>query len=197
MQDARGADLRQDSDNSRACRVFLDTEFTDLPWSGRSQLLWVGLAADDGSSWSALSAEALADGAVSPFVEAFVLPHITPDEPRLTRHELREAIIDFCGCPNEFWAWCPTSSDLMNFDALPEEPQQLHAQFWDWDFQLLRRVVDPWPDGWPRSLCDVQGLAVQNRVALPENPRAHHPVHDALWNREVVRLAAGGAPGSA
>jgi hypothetical protein len=169
-------------------RIFLDTEFTDLPWTGRSRLLWVGLAADDGSSWSALNAEVAADDAVSALVRSNVLPHVGPDEPRLTPDALRNAILDFCGCPDEFWAWCPTPEDLVSLDA--PAPADTHARLWDWDFQLLRSVVDPWPHKWPVSLCDLHALATRTGITLPENPPAHHPRYDALWNLRVFQVAA-------
>lgn len=183
-----------DADVSPTRRIFADTEFTDLPWTGRSRLLWVGLAAEDGTSWSALDAEAAADDCVSPFVRTAVLPHIRPEEPRLRRDELRRAIINFCGSPDEFWAWCPTPDDLVSLDA-PTGAEPLHARLWDWDFQLLREAVDPWPDAWPTSLCDLQALAARTGVTLPENPSAHHPRHDALWNLRVYELAASGGGG--
>ncbi len=103
----------------------------------------------------------------------------------MRRDELRGAIINFCGCPDEFWAWRPTADDLVSLDA-PTDAEPLHARLWDWDFQLLRKVVDPWPDAWPTSLCDLQALAARTGVALPENPSAHHPQHDALWNLRVL-----------
>ena len=49
-------------------RIFLDTEFSDLPWSGHSELLWVGLADQDGRSWSAVSAEVSTEAHLSEFV---------------------------------------------------------------------------------------------------------------------------------
>ena len=173
-------------------RIFLDTEFTDLPWNGTSRLLWVGLAAEDGSSWSAVNAEVAAKDAVSPFVRQHVLPHISADEPRLEPDALRSAIVAFCGRPDEFWAWCPTVDDLVSLDA--PSAADAHARLWDWDFQLLRHLVDPWPDEWPTTLCDLQGLADRAGITLPENPAAHHPRHDALWNLRVFEAAAQIAP---
>jgi hypothetical protein len=64
-------------------RIFLDTEFTDLPWSGHSELLWVGLADQDGRSWSAVNAEVSTDAHFSEFVRDVVVPLIPADEPRL------------------------------------------------------------------------------------------------------------------
>ena len=64
-------------------RIFLDTEFTDLPWSEHSELLWVGLADEDGRSWSALSADVSTDTRFSQFVREVVVPLIPAHEPRL------------------------------------------------------------------------------------------------------------------
>ena len=49
-----------------ARRIFVDTEFTNLPWTG-SDLLWVGLADEHGNSWSAINAEVVIDDKVSDF----------------------------------------------------------------------------------------------------------------------------------
>ena len=38
-------------------RIFVDTEWTSLPWSGQSELMWIGLADGEGRSWTAISAD--------------------------------------------------------------------------------------------------------------------------------------------
>ena len=131
-----------------------------------------------------------AENNVSVFVRDNVLPHISPDEPRLTKPALRSAVLDFCGQPDEFWAWCPSREDVISLNA--PAPADAHARLWDWDLQLLRRLLDPWPEGWPTILCDLHGLADKTGIALPLNEVAHHPRHDALWNARVFELAAAG-----
>ena len=101
-------------------RIFLDTEFTDLPWSEHSELLWVGLADEDGRSWSALSADVSTDTRFSQFVREVVVPLIPAHEPRLRRADLSAAIVEFCADVDEFWAWCPTPATLSEVFALGE-----------------------------------------------------------------------------
>ena len=38
-------------------RIFLDTEWTAPPWSKRSELMWIGLADEEGRSWYGISSE--------------------------------------------------------------------------------------------------------------------------------------------
>ncbi|MCX7902567.1 MAG: hypothetical protein N2483_09865, partial [Burkholderiaceae bacterium] len=79
-----------------AVRIFLDTEWTAPPWQSDAQLMWIGLADDAGRSWYGISSQAIIDPANNPFVAgAFRL--IRPDEPRLSRAQLADAVREFCG----------------------------------------------------------------------------------------------------
>ncbi|MCO8129428.1 hypothetical protein NHL50_19675 [Acidimicrobiia bacterium EGI L10123] len=111
------------------------------------------------------------------------------EEPRLGGDDLSEAIRDFCGDVDEFWAWCPTVEELAGppFD-LGDEAEQAHRRYWDWDLQLLRRLVSPWPDGWPTGLCDLNAAVRSAGITPPPNESAHHPRGDASWNAAVFRL---------
>jgi hypothetical protein len=169
-------------------RIFLDTEFTDLPWSGHSELLWVGLADQDGRSWSAVSAEVSTGAHLGEFVRDVVVPLIPADEPRLGRRELSTAIVEFCAEGDEFWAWCPTHQVLSQVFALGEAAASAYDRYWNWDFQLLRRVVDPWPEGWPLALHDLHRAVRERRIELSPNEHAHHPRSDALWDLHVWGL---------
>ena len=166
-------------------RIFLDTEFTDLPWSGHSELLCVGLADQDGRSRSALSADVSTEAHLSEFVRNVVVPLIPADEQRLGRTELSSAIVEFCADVDEFWAWCPTPAILSEVFALGEKADSAYDQYWDWDFQLLKRAVDPWPEAWPRGLHDLHRVVRERRIEVPPNERAHHPRSDALWDLHV------------
>ena len=177
-------------------RIFLDGEFTNLPWTGHSELWWIGLVDDDGEEWSAVNANVSLDHTASEFAHTVVAPLIPDDEPHLTTEELVAGIVGFCGRPDEFWAWCPSIDDLAaTFDLGPNTPQA-HDRYWDWDLQLVRSIVDPWPDGWPTRLHDLHQAASTAGIDLPANDLPHHPVHDARWNREVFRrLGSGGWTG--
>ena len=84
-------------------RVFVDTEWTAAPWHGPAELMWVGLADEQGRSWYGISSEVQIDPATNPFVAgAFRL--IDPAEPRMSRSQLARAVLDFCGDVDEFAA---------------------------------------------------------------------------------------------
>lgn len=169
-------------------RIFVDIEFKNLPWTGHSEPLWIGLADDEGNSWSAINADVAIDEFASAFTRDVVVPRMTSDEPRLSPAELDIRIRSFCGTPDEFWAWCPTVDTLRDVFHLGDEAPAMLQLYWDWDFQLLRRMVRPWPTGWPARLRDLNAAARAAAVDVPPNEAAHHPGADALWNRRVRQL---------
>lgn len=131
-------------------RVFLDTEFTDLPWTGRSELLWVGLACSDGRSFGGLCADTDVS-LCSAFVRAHVLPRVTADVVRMSRRDLARAVVEFADPVDELWAWCPDEADLVDLGVPAEDASAVRDRYGDWDLQLLRSLVDPWPVGWPAA----------------------------------------------
>jgi len=58
-------------------RIFLDTEWTAPPWSDRSELMWIGLADEDGRSWYGISSEVEIDPSTNDFISG-VFRLITP-----------------------------------------------------------------------------------------------------------------------
>ncbi len=38
-------------------RIFIDTEWTAEPWTPGSELMWIGLADEQGQSWYGISSE--------------------------------------------------------------------------------------------------------------------------------------------
>lgn len=176
-------------------RIFVDTEWTAPPWSEGAELMWVGLADEQGRSWHGISSEAVIDPAGNAFVSgAFRL--ISPDEPRLSRARLAEAVREFCGDVDEFWAWIPTLASFAAFFRLGDEAPALYAACRDIDLQMLRRLVDPWPAGWPGVLHDLQAAAVAASVEIPPRAVNHlHPRVHAEWNRQLfdrIRAVGGG-----
>ena len=169
-------------------RIFLDTEWTRPPWSQPSELMWIGLADEEGRSWYGISSEVAIDPATNDFISgAFRL--ITPDEPRLTREQLAAAVIDFCGEVDEFWAWIPTRERFATFFGLGEEGAGLYAKYWDVDLQMVRSLVRPWPDGWPSRLLDLNAAAVEAGVEVPPRAVNHlHPRVHVEWNRKLFEL---------
>jgi hypothetical protein len=166
-------------------RIFIDTEWTAAPWSGHAELMWIGLAAEDGPAWYVISADVDIDPSTNDFISgAFRL--ISPDEPRLPTEEIAKGVVEFCGDVDEFWAWIPTVESFTEWFDLGDEGPELFADYWDWDLQMIRSLVTPWPQGWPGTLSNLNTAAAEAGVELPPraanhlNPRVH-----ALWNQEL------------
>lgn len=166
-------------------RIFVDTEWTEPPWSGGSELLWIGLADEAGSAWSAVAA----DVDMERLIGSQIVPLIPADEPRLGRAELAEAVVEFCDDVDEFWAWIPSMESVAEWFDLGAEAQDLYDQYWDVDLQMLQSLVEPWPETWPNRLHDLNAAAAEAGVDIPErrsdhlNPRVH-----ALWNRQLFEM---------
>lgn len=169
-------------------RIFLDTEWTAPPWSSRSELMWIGLADEDGRSWCGISSEVVIDPSTNDFISgAFRL--ITPDEPRLSNAEIAAAVKDFCGDVDEFWAWIPTMESFTEWSGLGEEAAEVYAKCRDVDLQMVRSLAQPWPDGWPSCLLDLNAAAVEAGVEVPPRAEDHfHPRVHEEWNRELFGL---------
>jgi hypothetical protein len=169
-------------------RIFLDTEWTAPPWSDRSELLWIGLADEEGRSWYGISSEVEIDPATNAFISG-VFRLITPDEPRMSKTQLAAAVVDFCGEVDEFWAWIPTFDRFAQFFGLGEEAADLFEKFWNVDLQMLQGLVRPWPAGWPRRLLDLNAAAVAAGVEIPSRAVNHlHPRVHVEWNRKLFAL---------
>lgn len=168
-------------------RIFLDTEWTQAPWSEQCQLMWIGLADEEGRSWYGISSEVNIDPATNNFISG-VFRLITPDEPRMTNKELAAAILDFCGNVDEFWAWIPPVERFAEWFRLGEEAAALYAKHWDVDLQMVRSLVQPWPNGWPDRLHNLSIAATAANVEIPPRAVNHlHPRVHAEWNRELFK----------
>lgn len=177
-------------------RVFIDTEWTAPPWSPQCGLMWVGLADEHGRAWYGISSEVEIDPENNAFMSG-VFKLITPQEPRLTRAQLAQAVEDFCGgTVDEFWAWIPTVQSFSAWFRLGAEAPELFRKHWNVDLQMLQALVSPWPAGWTTRLHDLNAAAQQAGVETPPRAVNHlHPRVHAEWNRllfERIR-AAGGA----
>jgi len=171
-----------------ARRIFLDTEWTAVPWSDRSELMWIGLADEEGRSWYGISSEVEIDPSTNDFVSG-VFRLITPEEPRLSRAQLATAVVDFCGAVDECWAWIPTLERFAEWFHLGDEATELFTRYWDVDLQMLRALVSPWPTGWPYRLLDLNAAAVAAGVQIPPRAVNHlHPRVHAEWNRQLFAL---------
>lgn len=170
-------------------RIFLDTEWTAAPWSGRAELMWIGLADEAGRAWYGISSEVEIDPATHAFVAgAFRL--ITPDEPRLSRAQLAAAVVDFCGEQvDEFWVWIPTLESFAAWSGLGDGAEAVYAQCRDIDLQMIRGLVSPWPAGWTERVHDLNAAAAAAGVDIPPRAENHlHPRVHAEWNRRLFEL---------
>ena len=169
-------------------RIFLDTEWTAPPWSERSELMWIGLADEAGRSWYGISSEVDVDPSTNDFI-AGVFRLISPDEPRLSDEAMAAAIVDFCGDVDEFWAWVPTLESFSAWSGLGEDAAEVYARCRDYDLQMVRSLVQPWPNGWPGHLLDLNEAALEAGVEVPPRAVNHlHPRVHAEWNRELFEL---------
>ena len=176
-------------------RIFLDTEWTAAPWLAQAELMWIGLADEDGRSWYGISSEVVIDPVANPFMSG-VFRYITPDEPRQPRRQLCEAVRDFCGDVDEFWAWIPTVDSFARSSGLGDEAPRLFQQCWNIDLQMLQALVQPWPATWPATLHDLHAAARRVGVEIPPRAPDHlHPRVHAEWNRQLFeRIRAAGGP---
>jgi len=176
-----------------ARRIFVDTEWTAAPWLAHAELMWIGLADEEGGSWFGISAEVAIDPVANPFMSG-VFRLIRPEEPRMPRLQLRDAVIDFCGDVQEFWAWIPTLDSFARSSGLGDEARTLFDRCWDIDLQMLCALVQPWPAAWPTTLHDLNAAAAAAGVAIPPRAPNHlHPRVHAEWNRQLFdRIRAAG-----
>lgn len=166
-------------------RIFVDTEWTAVPWSASADLLWIGLADESGRTWCGLCTEASIDPAFAAYTSA-LMQHATDDIPRLSRADLSAAVLEFCAGVTEFWVWIPTLESFSAWSKLGPSAQAVYAQCKNIDLQMLRSLVNPWPATWPVELHDLNQAAQASGASLP--PRAAnylHPRVHAEWNREL------------
>lgn len=169
-------------------RVVVDTEWTAVPWSPSADLLWIGLADENGQSWCGLLSEAHIDPADQQYV-ADLLRLITPDVPRLTRAELASAVEAFCGPVDEFWVWIPTFESFAAWSRLGDRAAPTYSACRDIDLRMLRSLVKPWPTAWPAEARDLNAAAVAAAVTPPERAANHlHPRVHSQWNARLLGL---------
>ncbi|NND84175.1 MAG: hypothetical protein HKN46_03410 [Acidimicrobiia bacterium] len=163
-------------------RIFVDTEWSAPPWSAECELMWVGLADEEGNAWCGVQEGADLDGFRGDLMRA-VAP-LVKHEQVFSREGLATAVREFCGPVDEFWAWLPSLERFAAYFGLGDEAEDLFTRHWDVDLAMLRDLVVPWPEGWPERLCNL-GAAAEG-IELPERQPDHmHPRVHALWNRDA------------
>lgn len=167
-------------------RIFTDTEFTHLPRTGRSALLWVGLCDDAGDTFSAVNADVdLADRYA--FVRARVLPKIPTGETRQDTAALASAVRHLCDV-TEMWAWQPSIAGIASYGFDPADAAAQHTRYTDWHLHPLRPLTGETMPPWQHCL-DLHRLADDAPAPLPASPHAHHPRYDGACSRQVYLAA--------
>lgn len=168
--------------------VFVDTEWTAVPWSEHSDLLWVGLSDLRGESFCALASEPRVHPSNEKYV-ADLLCLIKSDVPRLSRQDLSAGVRAFCGDEVEFWAWIPTLESFAAWSKLGANAPSIYEQCREIDLHMLQSLVTPWPKTWPSSLNDLNAVAVARGVSLPPRAPNHlHPRVHSKWNQQLFSL---------
>lgn len=151
-------------------RYFLDTEFIESGPHKPIQLISIGIVAEDGRTFYAVSRDFNPDDA-SDWVKANVLPQIRMDC-RTSIESIRKYLLAFFegrGKP-EFWGY--------------------YADY-DWVVfcQIFGSMVDL-PKGWPMYCRDLkQWCDDLGNPQLPEQSRMeHNALNDALWNQTVYEF---------
>ncbi len=157
---------------------FLDTEFIE---DGKTiDLVSIGIAAEDGRTYYAISSEFDASRA-NEWVKANVLSKLPPndsDEEDVkpiwkSRQEIRDDVFRFVGSgKHQFWGY--------------------YADY-DWVvFCWLFGTMMDLPTGWPMYCRDLkQLLDDRGNPKVPFEPgQEHHALSDALWNKRVYEWVA-------
>jgi hypothetical protein len=159
-------------------RYFFDTEFIDAP--GRLTLISIGLVADDGREFYAVSTDFDPKDA-NAWVRANVLPKLPPrnqpDDPWMSNALIARRLKAFVSDDifPEFWAW---------FAA------------YDWVlFCWLFKSLTTLPKHWPHGVMDLRQTLVERNIPkarLPKKPaNEHHALADARWLRDAHAFASG------
>ena len=141
-------------------KVWFDTEFIE---DGKTiDLISIGLVREDGHGLYIENAECDLSRA-SDWVKGNVIPHLVGERAQMSRADMRQAVVDFCGDSPEFWAY--------------------YADY-DWVAlcQLFGTMMDL-PTGWPMFCLDLkQACFVRGNPRLPgKSCTEHHALSDAIW----------------
>lgn len=131
------------------------------------ELISIGIVSEDGREFYAESSEVNLDHC-NDWVKANVLPHLGPNEQRVSRAEIKERILEFLGKDPILWAYY-ASYDWVVF-------------CW-----LFGDMVDL-PKGYPMLPMDLQQLWIH--LGRPQNMKPskpknqHNALADAKWNKQ-------------
>jgi hypothetical protein len=142
-------------------RYYLDTEFIDVGYELRP--LSIGLVSDDGREYYAQWFDTDSREA-----EEWVRQHVLPLFDNVSwryGNEIKTEILAFIGTNiPEFWGYDPGN-----------------------DWKIFSKLIEPWPEQWPRHCHDLKKLAKQKKIygrqGLPPQTEQHHALADARWNK--------------
>jgi len=145
-------------------KYFLDTEFSERGAKFPVQLISIGIVAEDGREFYAVSAN-FDEDACNDWVKTNVLPHVYDDFP-MSLWTIAESVKAFIGDDKpEFWGY--------------------YADY-DWVVfcQMFGSMIDL-PKGWPKYCRDIKQLRDDlGNPALPkQSSTEHNALNDAKWNK--------------
>lgn len=166
--------------------LFLDTEFTRLPWLDGSELISIGIVLENGEEYYGCSSESNLDNS-----SEFVRNHVLEGLPSMAN---RETLVEIgCGIDDlitgkditSVWAVFPTLEQLSCLYTGAQSVEVIHTQYADWDFQLFKNLASQSAQ-MPIFCNDLSEIVRQlDQSVLPINSHAHNALEDARWNHEV------------
>ena len=174
-----------------ATQVFIDTEFTDLPWKPHSELISIGLCTNSHIQYYACNAD-VDHTKMSPFVKQNIFPYLEFTQYKKTKRDIAEDIHQLLNEEDEliFWAIFPTIDQLKKLNDSALSPQQIFDQYADWDYQLLKNLFAQRPPNFPSNCSNLTEILQDIPPHLiPKNEQAHNALSDALWNYKIWKLA--------
>ena len=171
--------------------IFLDTEFSKLPWEKDSSLLSIGLYTEKGDSYYAVI-DSLGSVEMSPFVKDNVLPYLIKEPERKSStqisHDIEKLLEDYSNL--QFWAQFPKKDWLLNFGFNEKEVESIYTKYANWDFQLFKKLWEILPQKFDVKCNNITTLIARlPKESFPKNNQLHHALADAKWNYEVWHLS--------
>lgn len=153
-------------------KFFLDTEFIERGNQYPVTLISIGLVAENGNTFYAVSSE-FHDEDCSQWVKENVLPHLGQD-PRIP-------VVDIA---LRLWDW---------MDSFATGKPEFWGYYCDYDWvvfaQMFGTMMDL-PKGWPMYCRDIKQLCDDlGNPKLPEQTSTeHNALADALWNKQAYEF---------
>lgn len=170
--------------------VFLDTEFSKLPWEEGSELLSLGIYTENNLSYYACKKD-FDENNISDFVKENVLKYLDPESQRKTNiqitNDITELFKDYSSLV--FWTQQPTIEWIKNFGHSNFEAQEIIEKYGDWDFQLFKKLWTNLPKKFDTECKNITPLLSRKPPEeLPKNNLLHNALADAKWIFEVWKL---------